>query len=601
MKKILSYLLFAGASYMGYSQCTPIVAPWIDGFETITTTNIGTNNNCWSANGSGPFWGSFTGGGGSFNTGPSGAYAGSRYAMLECSTADGVDSLKTPQIDISGLTYPALKFYYHMFGDQMGDLRIDVWDGTSWSPVIFEISGQQHAAANSPWTEQIVSLSAFAGSTIIIRFEGERGTGFRSDMCLDDVEVFECTPSFNTINGQSCGYYTAPSGKQLHDAGTYLDTIPNAIGCDSIITINLSTTNTFATQTITNICGTYTLPFSGIVVGDDGIYTDTTTNAANCDSVITFDLDFDNTYSSFATTACDVYTAPSGAQYTISGVYMDTIPNAANCDSIMTINLDMFYANSITIIATACNPPYISPNGNSYSTSGTYVDASLTSANGCDSTVFVNLTVTQGNTQTINISACDEWTSPSGMNTTTTSGTFTETFNGSTGCDSIIDYVVAINTVNTIATFVSALTVEAAETGATYQWVDCNNGFMPIPNATNKTFQATVNGDYACIITKNGCTEMTNCVRLGSLGIDDDNSNTFSIYPNPSNGFFSIELAELSSATTVRITNAAGQLVYMSALNDTKTDISLEDIEAGVYFVSIENATSTVRKSMVIE
>ena len=472
---------------------------------------------------------------------------------------------------------------------------------------VWSLSGQQQNSSNDPWIEQVVSLPPLASNIIQIRFAANNVAGiinptffFRGDIAIDNVEIFDCIPSFSTISATSCQYYTAPSGKQLHDAGTYLDTIPNAIGCDSIITINLATDNTFDSQTISNICGTYTMP-SGVVVGDDGTYTDTIANAAGCDSVITFNLDFDNSYSSFSTSACNVYTAPSGATYTLDGVYMDTIPNALGCDSIMEISLTMFFDNSTTIIETVCNPPYIGPSGTSYTSSGTYLDQTLSSINGCDSLVYLNITIGAGNTQNIPVSACDEWTSPSGQTFTTTSGTFTETFVGSTGCDSVLNYQVAINTVLDQAAFVSALTAEAAETGATYQWVDCNNNFAPIQGATNKTFVATVNGDYACIVSKNGCTEMTNCVRLGSLGIDDEDANAFNIYPNPSNGTFSIELTELSSATTVRITNAAGQLVFTSALNDTKTDISLEDIEAGVYFVSIENATSTVKKAMVIE
>ena len=492
-----------------------------------------------------------------------------------------------------------------MFGESIGTLAIDVYDGTSWQPV-WSLSGQQQNSSTDPWIEQVVSLPPLASNIIQVRFAANNVAGvinnvnFRGDIALDNVEIFDCTPSFSTISATSCQYYTAPSGKQLHDAGTYLDTIPNAIGCDSIITINLTTDNSFSTQTINNICGTYTMP-SGATTGSNGTYTDTIANAVGCDSVITFNLDFDNTTSTFSTTACNVYTAPSGATYTLSGVYNDTIPNAAGCDSIMTITLEMFFNNSTTIIETVCNPPYIGPSGTPYTSSGTYLDQTLSSVNGCDSLVYLNLTIGSGNMQTIAVSACDEWTSPSGMTFTTTSGTFTETFVGSTGCDSIITYNIAINTVLDQAAFVSALTVEAAETGATYQWVDCNNNFAPIQGATNKTFVATVNGDYACIVSKNGCTEMTNCVRLGSLGIDDENANAFDIYPNPSNGAFSIELTELSSATTVSITNATGQLVFTSTLNDTKTDISLENIEAGVYFVSIENESGSIKKAMIIE
>ena len=413
------------------------------------------------------------------------------------------------------------------------------------------------------------------------------------------INIIDCSagPSYGAISATSCGYYTAPSGAQFHDAGTYTDTIVNYLGCDSVITITLATTNTFSTQVISGICGTYTMP-SGLIVGADGIYTDTTTNSVGCDSVINYDLSFSNSTNSFATNACNVYTAPSGAQYTLDGVYNDTIPNAAGCDSIMTISLSMFFDNSLTIFAQTCGDPYTSDAGNVYTLTG-YYQENYNSVNGCDSIVYIDLVIAEGNDQDVDINACDEWTSDAGM-TYTSSGTYQEVFTGATGCDSVINYALVINSISNVASLVSAMTVEATEAGATYQWVDCNNSNTPIPGAQSKIFIASVNGDYACLVTKNGCTEMTNCVRVGSLGVEDDNS-VFGIYPNPSNGVFAIELTEVLANTKVEITNAAGQIVYQSALNQTKTNISLENVEAGMYFVTISNELTSAKKAIVVQ
>ena len=100
MKKILSYLFFAGASYFGYSQCTPQVAPWFDGFESFFPNQIITTQNCWRSNDNGvsnpPRWQSENFGTGSSPTGPSGPFAGAIYAYLETSTSLGTDSLISP-------------------------------------------------------------------------------------------------------------------------------------------------------------------------------------------------------------------------------------------------------------------------------------------------------------------------------------------------------------------------------------------------------------------------------------------------------------------------------------------------------------------------
>lgn len=49
----------------------------------------------------------------------------------------------------------------------------------------------------------------------------------------------ECLSSSHAFSDTACGSYTSPGGKEWTEAGTYLDTILNAAGCDSIIRIEL--------------------------------------------------------------------------------------------------------------------------------------------------------------------------------------------------------------------------------------------------------------------------------------------------------------------------------------------------------------------------
>jgi|GEM_PF-3207107 len=53
-----------------------------------------------------------------------------------------------------------------------------------------------------------------------------------------------CTDTYDTISPVVCVSYTSPSGNyNWTSTGSYMDTIPNAAGCDSIITINLTIAN----------------------------------------------------------------------------------------------------------------------------------------------------------------------------------------------------------------------------------------------------------------------------------------------------------------------------------------------------------------------
>lgn len=52
-----------------------------------------------------------------------------------------------------------------------------------------------------------------------------------------------CIPSFSSILVNGCNDYTLPSGKKVISSGIYKDTTLNSIGCDSIITANITIRN----------------------------------------------------------------------------------------------------------------------------------------------------------------------------------------------------------------------------------------------------------------------------------------------------------------------------------------------------------------------
>lgn len=50
----------------------------------------------------------------------------------------------------------------------------------------------------------------------------------------------DCANTFDTLQAVACGSYLAPWGQVLTSTGSYTDAIPNAVGCDSVITLNLT-------------------------------------------------------------------------------------------------------------------------------------------------------------------------------------------------------------------------------------------------------------------------------------------------------------------------------------------------------------------------
>jgi hypothetical protein len=88
-----------------------------------------------------------------------------------------------------------------------------------------------------------------------------------------------CAPNSYTFNGQS---YNA--------SGTYTATLTNAVGCDSVIILNLTVNQPSATTITQTICAPNSYTFNGQSYNATGTYTATLTNAAGCDSIVTLNL-----------------------------------------------------------------------------------------------------------------------------------------------------------------------------------------------------------------------------------------------------------------------------------------------------------------------
>lgn len=205
-----------------YYPSQSVAFPYSHDFENFSL--CGTNNDCGSttcalANGwENPAnftyddidWRTNDGPTASNGTGPSadhtlGTSAG-KYLYLEASA--GCDSslamLQSPCIDLSTATSPLLDFWYHMNGGDMGILSVDIFDGSEWTRDAFKIAGNQ----GNNWHQATVNLLPYVGKTIIVRINGKTGSGFQSDLAIDDINLSENTaaPSsaFNVSNAVTC-------------------------------------------------------------------------------------------------------------------------------------------------------------------------------------------------------------------------------------------------------------------------------------------------------------------------------------------------------------------------------------------------------------
>ncbi|MBN2729972.1 MAG: DUF2341 domain-containing protein [Bacteroidales bacterium] len=125
-------------------------------------------------------------------------------------------------------------------------------------------------------------------------------------------------------------------------------------------------------------------------------------------------------------------------------------------------------------------------------------------------------------------------------------------------------------------------------TGAAYQWVSCDSAYAIIPGETNQSFTATANGDYAVIVSMNGCADTSACHTISTIvSLEESTLDLSQVYPNPTNSEINIELGKKYDFVQVQITNYMGQIVSDEVYRSVSKITSSINGEAGIYFINV--------------
>jgi gliding motility-associated-like protein len=187
------------------------------------------------------------------------------------------------------------------------------------------------------------------------------------------------------------------NNQQFNAAGRYNVNVTSSSGCDSIATLILSVTPAPTSTTNTTVCPSQ-VPYSwnGQSISAPGTYMATITNASGCDSVATLIFDVN----SQLTSTTNLAVCPNQLPYTWNnqsilgaGTYTADLTSVGGCDSVATLNLTVSNILTSTTNVTVCSAtlPY-SWNGKAFATAGSYT-ANFTNSGGCDSVATLVLTV----------------------------------------------------------------------------------------------------------------------------------------------------------------------------------------------------------------
>ncbi|MFM2224948.1 MAG: hypothetical protein RJA07_1150 [Bacteroidota bacterium] len=412
----------------------------------------------------------------------------------------------------------------------------------------------------------------------------------------------------DTIKDTICSnqsYYF--NNHRVYLSGIYYDTLASYIACDSFITLilRINPTTSSGYKTI-RLCYGDSLYFNGQYRHNNAIYYDTTVNRFGCDSLFgIWLLHYPMTYPIYLhKVICSTDSIFFKNHYIkAAGNYYDTMLNHNGCDSVIILQLTVKQASTYMFTHTICSGSTYIFFGTPLSAAGTYTHH-LNNHNNCDSMIVLSLVLLPTSSSTQSITICQGSNYNFYGSILNTAGIYTHHLINYLGCDSLITLHLSVTPVNiTISQNGNTLTATASNS---YQWLNCNNNQIII-GATSQSLTVTVSGSYAAIITQNGCTDTSNCLPIIISGTNNiDVKSELIIFPNPSDGKFYFKISsEVQERVLINIFDLTGKLIQQSTLllheGENRGSISSVNIDDGVYIIQFSSGQMSLNKKLVIQ
>lgn len=138
----------------------------------------------------------------------------------------------------------------------------------------------------------------------------------------------------------------------------------------------------------------------------------------------------------------------------------------------------------------------------------------------------------------------------------------------------------------------ATLTVDEAD--ASYQWIDCG-AFASIPGATNQSFTATANGDYAVEVVSGACIDTSSCVSVTNVGLQEHAMPTIKLYPQPATDM--LHVACTGVIFNMQVVDMLGRVREVQ--NAPSIDISA--LPSGLYFLQVQTDQGAFVKEFMVQ
>ena len=270
---VVYYRDSCGAGYGPWSKpyhfktlcATKFSVPYSQSFNSMTYQSTDFSTVCWSSYSNGiDAWRS--GDSPSTLTGPGGRIDG-QYAYIEgdLGAVGNVSYLESPWIDLKQINQLQLKFYYFMYGSDIGELYVEVLHNNTWDSIPFfgTIKGQQQTSESQPWLFRIIDLTGFSDS-IKIRFKAIKGSGKYSDIAIDKISLYDtclvsdpvAAFSFQFDSLTTAGQYVTFTSIATNANGYFWDFDDGTLDTGNAVQHIYSSNGTFnVSHRVENLCG----------------------------------------------------------------------------------------------------------------------------------------------------------------------------------------------------------------------------------------------------------------------------------------------------------------------------------------------------------
>ncbi|MEO9531157.1 MAG: gliding motility-associated C-terminal domain-containing protein [Crocinitomicaceae bacterium] len=303
----------------------------------------------------------------------------------------------------------------------------------------------------NPLTGEVIN--EMPNSDYSINYQTAGACPSSSIQSLHVYNIYDQTENSSVCTGGSYTYPDGTTSTNITVNESHVSNLTSVHGCDSVITTNITVTNAFTSTENVNLCAgsNYTYPDGTTVTNlqADETHVSSFISTIGCDSLVTTNLTINPVYNiteDLQICENETVTYPDGTLEVIvaSTSHQSNLSTQAGCDSIVITNIDMLPLQNSTENTLACeNTTHTFPDGfTEVITANTSHQSILSSADGCDSVVTTNVIMNPNYNETIDLQICigSNHTYPDGTVSMNIQANETQvsTLTTSAGCDSII-------------------------------------------------------------------------------------------------------------------------------------------------------------------